>query len=117
MFGAVTETTQPLKNILMKDNEFTMTVAKIVNSRIRHDRYNVLNGIQDSELDLPKSAVPKITGDLSKEQMTRVDAVMSRKYGDKWFKDRRTHLILQTFHQTLTFNAASSWLSMRTVLT
>ena len=68
-----------------------MTVAKIVNSRIRHDRHNVLNGIADSESDLPKSAVPKIAGDVSKEQMTRVDSVLTRKYGDKWFKDRRTH--------------------------
>ena len=68
-----------------------MTVAKIVNSRIRQDRHNVLNGIADSEFDLPKSAVPKIAGDLSKEQMTRVDSVLTRKYGDKWFKDRRTH--------------------------
>ena len=75
----------------MKDNDFTMTVAKIVNSRIRLDRHNVLNGIADSELDLPNAVVPKISGDLSKEQMVKVDFILARKFGDKWFKDRRTH--------------------------
>ena len=84
-------TIEPLKTVLMKDNDFTMTVYKIVNSRIRHDRFNVLNGIADSELEVSRAAVPKISGDLTKDLLTTLDSVLTRKYGEKWFKDRRTH--------------------------
>ena len=84
-------TIEPLKTVLMKDNDFTMTVSKIVNSRIRHDRFNVLNGIADSELEVSRAAVPKISGDLTKDLLTTLDSVLTRKYGEKWFKDRRTH--------------------------
>ena len=83
--------TEPLKSQLVKDNDFTVNVAKVVNARIRHDRYNVINSIAESELEVPQSAAPKLDGDLSKEQMATVDSVMSSKFGDKWFKDRRTH--------------------------
>jgi hypothetical protein len=87
----VNETVEPLKSLLIKDNSFNLTVAKIVNSRIRHDRYNILNEIGESELEVSATAVPKLSKDLSKNQLAALDSLMTRKYGERWFKDRRTH--------------------------
>ena len=81
----------PLRRELMDDQQFTLSIAKVVTARLRQDRANTLSGIAESEIEVSREAVPMIAGDLTKEQMLKVDSVMRVKYGENWFKDRRTH--------------------------
>ena len=81
----------PLTKTLTKDETFTLTAAKQVNSRIRKDRAAVLGHFKEFEVVLLKDSLPTLSEDLSVQQVFEVNAVMMAKYGPSWFKNRTTH--------------------------
>ena len=82
---------KPLSKALAKDESFTLTAAKEVNSRIRKDRAAALNNLKEFEFSLAMTSLPKLSEDLSAQQLFDVNVLMVSKFGATWFKNRTTH--------------------------
>ena len=80
----------PVREELVKDEAFTLSTAKSVTSRIRKDQTSTLQTLAESELDISPNNVPKLSGDLTSEQVNEIDKVLSAEFGEEWFKNRKS---------------------------
>ena len=80
----------PVREELSKDETFTLSTAKSVTSRIRKDRISTMETLADSELDISPDMVPKLSGDLTSENVHDIDRVLRAEFGEEWFKNRKS---------------------------
>ena len=80
----------PVRDELSKDETFTLSTAKSVTSRIRKDRISTMETLADSELDISPDMVPKLSGDLTSENVHDIDRVLRAEFGEEWFKNRKS---------------------------